>query len=150
MYGAASRVSQSRGFHPKNWKKKISQISSESSKTYRKSLLKCFWIFFEKNIHLRLGKISKFSRFSLDIATLDHHCSQTRNPMTKWLGTVVHIYTRRETTTIVQSTISPPLWLQEGVSLQPLRFCNWYIFNQKPINWLALWPSLAGQLISCT
>ena len=49
-------------------------------------------IFLKKNIRLGLRKISKFSRFSLDIATLDHHCSQTINPMTKWLGTVVHLH----------------------------------------------------------
>ena len=49
-------------------------------------------IFVEKSVHLGLRKISKFSRFSLDIATLDHHCSQTSNPMTKWLGTVVHLH----------------------------------------------------------
>jgi hypothetical protein len=49
-------------------------------------------IFVEKSVHLGLRKISKFSRFSLDIATLDHHCSQTSNPMTKWHGTVVYLH----------------------------------------------------------
>ena len=40
-------------------------------------------------------KISKFSRFSLDIATLVHHCSQSSNPITKWLGTVVHLHVEK-------------------------------------------------------
>ena len=48
-------------------------------------------IFFEK-IFIWDRQISKFSRFSLDIANLDHHSSQTSNQMTKWLGTVVHLH----------------------------------------------------------
>ena len=52
---------------------------------------------FLKKIFVCLGlrKISKFSRFSLDIATLDYHCSQTSNAMTKWLGTVPHLHVEK-------------------------------------------------------
>ena len=39
-------------------------------------------------------KIKK-SRFLQDIATLDHHCSQTSNVMTKWLGIVVYLHVEK-------------------------------------------------------
>ena len=60
-YGVASRVSQSRRFRPKNRKNIFSRINSESSKTYRKSLLKVFWIFFEF-FSTWAGNIENFSK----------------------------------------------------------------------------------------
>ena len=152
-------MSQSRGFHPKNQKIFFSQIISESSKTYRKSLLKFFWIFFEKNIHLGLRKISKFSRFSLDIANLDHHCSQTSNAMTKWLGTVVHLQVEKRLHNILlcicirepsSEKMVPPVLQNKPKSRKiskKIEFFQQNGYNQKkwyltknPINRLALWP----------
>ena len=91
-YHVASRVSQSRGFHPKN-RKNIFFIKSSQNhlKRIENHFYNIFEYFFEKNIHLGLRKIPKFSCFSLDIATLDHRCSQTRNPMIKWFGMVVDL-----------------------------------------------------------
>ena len=39
-------------------------------------------------------KIKK-SRFLQDIATLDHHCSQTSNAIAKWLGIVVYLHVEK-------------------------------------------------------
>ena len=56
---------KSRNFVRKIEKIFFSHIISESSKTYRKPILKYFWIFFWKNIHLGLRKISKKWEFLL-------------------------------------------------------------------------------------
>ena len=81
-------------------------------------------IFLKKNIHLGLRKISKFSRFSLDIANLDHHCSQTSNPMTKWLGSVsLFIYMKRNYNYYSIDYIPSPV-TRRGAALQPSRFCD--------------------------
>ena len=106
----------------------FSQIISESSKTYRKPLLKYFWMFFlKKNIHLGHRKISKFSRFSLDIATLVHHCSQSSNTITKWPGTVVHLHVEK-LQLLYNRLCLLPCDFRRGSALQPLRFCDWYIY----------------------
>ena len=81
-----------------------SRISSEKSKKYFflkssqnhlkriETTFKIFLnIFFKKNIHLGHRIFLKFSRFSLDIAILVHHCSQTSNAMTKFFGKVVDL-----------------------------------------------------------
>ena len=92
MYGTTSRVSP------------IRRISSEKSKKYfllksTPNLLKRIENHFWNVFGFFLKKIfiwdKKKSRFSLDIATLVHHCSQTSNPITKWLGTVVHLHVEK-------------------------------------------------------
>ena len=49
-----------------------------------------------KKLHIgappKNGPKSQNLRFSLNIATLDHHCSQTRNAMTKWLSTIIYLH----------------------------------------------------------
>ena len=49
-----------------------------------------------KKLHIgakpKNGPKSQNLRFSINIATLDHHCSQTRNAMTKWLGIIIYLH----------------------------------------------------------
>ena len=116
MYSVASRVRQSRGISFETIF--FAQINSESSKTYRKLLLNCFSIFFEKIFIWDLEKFRNFHVFrSLDIATLVHHCSQSScsNTITKWLGTIVHLHVEKvQLQLFSRNKISRPLLLQEG------------------------------------
>ena len=109
---------KSRNFVRKIEKIFFSHIISESSKTYRKPLLKYFWIFFWKKYSS--GTYKNFEKMGKII-----FCLIQPNRLKRMVNRVFVVENTKKQQKSgpcdrSNSTISAPLWLQEGVSLTTL------------------------------